>query len=270
MKKNIKRHEKSMQKIFVASRAGFCFGVKNAVDTAVKCAGQENCYLLGDIIHNKSVVDRLAACGLKKIDSVSELRPLAAGERGKVIIRSHGADRKTYEDIAALGYEIVDATCPFVVKIHEIVKEHYESGFHIVIIGEAKHPEVVATSGWCDNTATIISDEKDLIGLEKYEKLCFVCQTTFDGKKFEELSKKYTKSKLKRLKFSTRFAILHMSVKQRRYGLPKSATSYLSWATGQARIQTNYSTCVPRSTAIRISCPLAPISKKLLFPAATW
>ncbi len=197
MKKNIKRHEKSMQKIFVASRAGFCFGVKNAVDTAVKCAGQENCYLLGDIIHNKSVVDRLAACGLKKIDSVSELRPLAAGERGKVIIRSHGADRKTYEDIAALGYEIVDATCPFVVKIHEIVKEHYESGFHIVIIGEAKHPEVVATSGWCDNTATIISDEKDLIGLEKYEKLCFVCQTKFDGKKFEELSKKIHKIKAK-------------------------------------------------------------------------
>ena len=213
-----------MLKILVASNAGFCFGVKKAVETAQRYAAEPNCYLLGDIIHNRDVVASLEAKGLKKIDGVDSLPPLKDGETGKVIIRSHGADKATYDGIRMRGYQIIDATCPFVVKIHDIVYKHYKDGYHIVIIGGADHPEVIATAGWCDNTATVVDNDSDLTELSKYDKLCFVCQTTYDGKKFKKFLKKYIKSKQKRLKFSTRFAILLMSAKKKRWVLPKPAT----------------------------------------------
>ncbi len=186
-----------MLKIVTASKAGFCFGVREAVKTAARRAGANNCYLLGNIVHNKTVVDGLAEKGLKIIESVDELPALKEGERGSVIIRAHGADKATYERIVEKGYGVVDATCPFVVKIHDVVRKHYADGFHIVIIGSANHPEVIATNGWCDNTATVIDCADDLAQLEACDKLCFVCQTTFDGKKFRELSKKISKIQAK-------------------------------------------------------------------------
>lgn len=182
-----------MLKVLIADNAGFCFGVENAINVARRYAADENCFLLGDIIHNGAVVDDLLSRGVKRINSVNELPQLSDGESGKVIIRSHGADKATYDAVSKKGYEIIDATCPFVVKIHDIVRKHYESGYHIVIIGGARHPEVIATNGWCDNTATVIDTDSDLGCLKSYDKLCFVCQTTYDGKKFEELSKKIHK-----------------------------------------------------------------------------
>ena len=179
-----------MLKVLVANNAGFCFGVRRAIEAAEKHAADGNCYMLGSLIHNQSVVDKLKASGLKQVESVDDLPALLQGETGKVIIRSHGADERTYAEIKNKGYGIVDATCPFVVKIHEIVKAHYEAGYHIVIIGGAAHPEVIATSGWCENTATVIDEDSDLSPLLRYDKLCFVCQTTFDAKKFKEISKK--------------------------------------------------------------------------------
>lgn len=186
-----------MLKIVTASKAGFCFGVREAVKTAARRADGENCYLLGDIVHNKTVVDGLTEKGLRLIGSVDELPSLDGGARGSVIIRAHGADKATYEQIVKKGYDVIDATCPFVVKIHDIVRKHYADGFHIVIIGSANHPEVIATNGWCDNTATVIDSDEGLAELDGYDKLCFVCQTTFDGKKFKELSKKISKIQAK-------------------------------------------------------------------------
>ncbi len=183
-----------MRKIVVAKSAGFCFGVKKAVNTAIQNAGQ-NCYILGDIIHNKTVIDDLHKRGIKTISSIDEL-PKSA-ENVKVIIRSHGASPETYRILREAGVEVIDATCPFVAKIHDIVRKHYEDGYHIVIIGEKTHPEVVATNGWCDNTATVIEDEFDLDAVSGYDKLCFVCQTTFDGEKFKKLSEKIHKKYLK-------------------------------------------------------------------------
>ena len=148
----------------IANNAGFCFGVKRAIDAAESCVGGEiKTYLLGELIHNKTVVDRLSEKGLVTVSSVDELDDISDGhERGRVIIRSHGADKATYEALKAKGYEIVDATCPFVKKIHDLVRKHYEAGYHIVIIGSAEHPEVIATDGWCDNTATVIDEIGDL------------------------------------------------------------------------------------------------------------
>ncbi len=184
-----------MLKVVVANKSGFCFGVKRAVDFAYGVMSEDNCYMLGDITHNKSVIDALVKRGIKRINNVDDL-PDCSG-RGKVIIRSHGADMATYELIKAKGYDIIDATCPFVAKIHDVVRKHYTDGYHIVIVGGKTHPEVVATNGWCDNSATVIDNDSDLNVLCDYDKLCIVCQTTYDGKKFEELSKKIRKIPLK-------------------------------------------------------------------------
>lgn len=181
-----------MLKVVVANNAGFCFGVKRAVDAAKKNAADGECYMLGEIIHNKQVIDMLEGLGLKTVHDISELPPHIGN--GRVIIRSHGADADTYKALENKGYDIVDATCPFVSKIHDIVRKHYEAGYHIVIVGEAAHPEVVATAGRCENKASIIDNEDDIEELNKYDKLCVVCQTTYDGKKFKKLSEKIVKT----------------------------------------------------------------------------
>ena len=183
-----------MPEIRIASNAGFCFGVKRAVDAALNNAKNGQCYMLGDITHNKTVIDKLTSLGLRTVSSMDELPDISGGS---VIIRSHGADKDTYDKIAEKGYKIIDATCPFVAKIHNIVSDRFQKGYHIVIIGEKKHPEVVATNGWCDNSATIIDIDSDLSELDAYDKLCVVCQTTYDGQKFKKLSEKINKILLK-------------------------------------------------------------------------
>lgn len=182
-----------MLEIIVAKHAGFCFGVKNAVRLALDCAESGRCFMLGDLIHNKTVVDELNARGIDTADCASALPEASGGEKPKAIIRSHGAPEALYKELSEKGYETVDATCPFVMKIHDIVRKHYNDGYHIVIVGSAEHPEVKATNGWCDDTATIVDENTDLGPLERYEKLCVVCQTTFDGEKFKKLSKKIYK-----------------------------------------------------------------------------
>lgn len=186
-----------MLKTVVANNAGFCFGVKRAVDAAkAQADAGGKCYMLGDITHNKAVISSLESRGLITVNSAEEL-PQCIGERCKVIVRSHGADPETYDILRRKGYEVIDATCPYVAKIHNIVRKHYNDGYHIVIIGEAKHPEVVATAGWCDNNATVIDDNSDLSELSGYDKLCVVCQTTYDGQKFKKLFEKIHKIGLK-------------------------------------------------------------------------
>ncbi len=185
-----------MPRVVIANNAGFCFGVKRAVAAAEKHAA-DGCYMIGDVIHNKTVTAKLEAMGAKRVGSVDELPQLSHGESGKAIIRSHGADKATYAALEQKGYEIIDATCPFVAKIHDLVRKHYEQGYHIVIIGKHDHPEVVAVRGWCDGNASVIDSDSDLDKLSSYDKLCFVCQTTYDGKKFKELSKKIHKIHLK-------------------------------------------------------------------------
>lgn len=182
-----------MVEIIVAKHAGFCFGVKNAVRLALDHAENGACYMIGDLIHNRQVVDELGARGLKTADDADGLPVAKPGVKPKAIIRSHGAPKSLYRQLAEKGYDAVDATCPFVMKIHDIVEKHYNDGYHIVIVGSAEHPEVKATNGWCDDSATVIDENSDLEPLKKYEKLCVVCQTTFDGEKFEKLSKKIHK-----------------------------------------------------------------------------
>ena len=125
--------------VILAKTAGFCFGVKRAVDTVYKEAGKKNVYTYGPIIHNSEVVNDLKKKGVEVINSREELEAL---EEGTVIIRSHGVAREIYDLIHEKGLELVDATCPFVRKIHKIVEKAGNDGDQVIIVGSEHHPEV--------------------------------------------------------------------------------------------------------------------------------
>mgnify|MGYP002575881831 FL=1 len=176
-------------KVELAKTAGFCFGVKRAVDTVyeqVKLHPEEPIYTYGPIIHNEEVVRDLEQKGVRVIYSEEELKEL---ERGIVIIRSHGVAKKVYDCLERRGLTCVDATCPFVKKIHHIVEEYSEQGYGIIIIGSADHPEVQAISGWCKEPPVIIESEEEARNFktDPDKKLCLVSQTTFNYNKFQLL-----------------------------------------------------------------------------------
>lgn len=179
-------------KIIKAKNGGFCFGVKSAVDAVKRNAG-EHMYTLGDVIHNERVTTELRALGVKTVDSVDEIHD----DEATVVIRSHGAPPEVYEEIARRGYKLIDATCPFVKKIHELVRAHHEDGYKIVIIGNADHPEVKGINGWCGFDATIADENFDFSSLDADVKTCFVEQTTFSTEKYLQILKKIQKDRFK-------------------------------------------------------------------------
>ena len=176
--------------VILAKSAGFCPGVKRAVNMVYeqteKCRGREPVYTYGPIIHNDEVVRDLAAKGAEVIHSLEELDDLP---KGTVVIRSHGVARSVYETIEAKGFHIIDATCPFVKRIHNIVEEQGRDGRNIIIIGDPDHPEVQGIQGWCLTPSTVIQsvDEAVKFSQMKGEKLCIISQTTFNYNKFKEL-----------------------------------------------------------------------------------
>ena len=177
-------------KIESAKRAGFCPGVKRAVETVyeqVRLRQNQKIYTYGPIIHNEEVIRDLAGQGVEIIHSEEELKEL---HEGTVIIRSHGVARKIYERMETQGLAYVDATCPFVKKIHNIVDEESRKGAYIVIIGDGKHPEVEGIRGWAQDQVSVIQTEEEAhrFQLENADqKVCVVSQTTFNYKKFKDL-----------------------------------------------------------------------------------
>ena len=181
--------------VILAKSAGFCFGVKRAVETVYREAqkGGQPIYTYGPIIHNEEVVADLEQKGVAVVHSVDEL---GENPKGTVIIRSHGVEKKIYDEIRALGFEIVDATCPFVLKIHRLVDQYSRDGYHIVIIGNDTHPEVEGIKGWSvPEQTTVIGNREDAekFSLSSEKKVCIVSQTTFNYNKFQELVEIMTK-----------------------------------------------------------------------------
>ncbi len=171
----------------VAEHSGFCVGVKNAVETAKKIGGK-NVYILGELIHNKLVTDEILSSGTKIIEDVDEV------DFGTVIIRSHGVGKDVYEKLSAKpNVKIVDCTCPFVKKIHTIIEKYHNEGYTIIIVGEKNHPETIGSNGWCDYNAIFVDSENPSLDFNSFEKVCIVCQTTFDRKKFENFLKYFRK-----------------------------------------------------------------------------
>ena len=175
--------------LIVAKTAGFCFGVKRAVDKVYEQVlnSKEKIFTYGPIIHNEEVVNDLAKRGVQVINDENELTKL---NQGTVIIRSHGVSEHIYNVINEKGLKCVDATCPFVKKIHKIVRDESQKGNYIIIIGDKNHPEVQGIKGWCvNNDISIIKSEDEArdFTLKEAKKVCIVSQTTFNYNKFKDL-----------------------------------------------------------------------------------
>ena len=174
-------------KVTLAKSAGFCFGVKRAVEMVYKEAETgKKVYTLGPIIHNEQVVQDLEQKGVRVIDTPEEL---SKAEDATVIIRSHGISADVYHQLEDKKVRIVDATCPFVSKIHKIVKQASEDGKTVVIVGSDNHPEVEGIKGWCVSKPIVIESASEAEKLDNFggKKLCIVSQTTFNYKKFKDI-----------------------------------------------------------------------------------
>ncbi len=185
--------------IVVAKSSGFCFGVDRAVKTAfdVQCEGRV--FTLGELIHNSQVIETLRKKGIEPIHDLEELR-----ENDCVIIRAHGIGKDVYEKLKECKVTVLDATCPYVKRIHEIVNRKQEEGFKIVIVGDPQHPEVKGINGWCEGKALIVSDERDAENLDySDERICAVAQTTFRQSRYDAIFETLKKKFAFALKFDT-------------------------------------------------------------------
>ena len=184
-------------KVIRAKSAGFCFGVKRAVETVYEQVKKENStqiYTYGPIIHNDEVIKDMEKQGVKVLRSEEELDTL---QEGLVIIRSHGVPKRICDKLDKKGISYVDATCPFVKRIHNIVQEESGKGKTIIIIGDPSHPEVQGIRGWVEGKVFIIQNQEEAKAFcltsgadEKASEkpsVSIVAQTTFNYKKFKEL-----------------------------------------------------------------------------------
>ena len=198
--------------IVLAKTAGFCFGVKRAVDTVYEEIEKgKKIYTYGPIIHNDLVINDLKQKGVGIIESAEDLQTLIDTELKKesadnategnaskpftVIIRAHGVPQNVYEKLQATGAEIIDATCPFVKKIHNIVANPDTDITETVIVGSKDHPEVLGIRGWCKTPATVIASVEEAQNyIPKTEgKILIVSQTTFNLSKFQDIVEKLDK-----------------------------------------------------------------------------
>lgn len=172
--------------VVLAKTAGFCFGVKRAVDTVYEQVEKGNVYTYGPIIHNEEVVKDLEEKGVRILADEQALKDL---ETGTVVIRSHGVERSIYELIKEKGLELVDATCPFVKKIHNIVDTDSAKGKQIIIIGDKNHPEVMGIVGWCNQAPIVLESEEEAenLSFSGDKEISLVSQTTFNHKKFNKV-----------------------------------------------------------------------------------
>lgn len=160
-------------KVIAAKNIGFCFGVERAIEIARKeVEDGGTVYTYGELIHNLTVIDELRAEGIIPAETLEEI---PAGSN--VIIRSHGVAPQEIKKCRKLGLYAVDATCPFVKRIHNIVKKHSDEGYSVVIFGESRHPEVKGIQGWAKGAA-VVSDPEQARKLPHMQKCCLVSQTT--------------------------------------------------------------------------------------------
>ena len=173
--------------VILAKNMGFCFGVKRAVEAVYKQAEKGgDIYTYGAIENNGEVVDDLKKKGVRVIEGREELDKV---ESGTVIIRAHGVARDVHERIAERGLTCVDATCPFVKRIHGIVERESREGKQIVVVGNPGHPEVEGITGWCTTPAVVLEtvEEAEKFVPEKDKEICIVSQTTFNYNKFHNI-----------------------------------------------------------------------------------
>ena len=171
--------------IRLAESAGFCFGVKRAVDKVYEqIETGKTIYTYGPIIHNEEVVKDLEKKGVRVIETKEELEQLT---EGTVVIRSHGVSKDIYDILEQKGLECIDATCPFVKRIHRIVEKESLDGKEIIVVGNPSHPEVQGIVGWCQGPVIVLETPDEALEYTPKEgkNLCIVAQTTYNYKKFQ-------------------------------------------------------------------------------------
>lgn len=170
--------------ILIAKTAGFCFGVKRAINIAVDCKDEGgNIYTLGPIIHNPQVVKKLEdSSNVTPRDSIDDMSD------GTVILRSHGVTAGEINKAKDKGLNVVDATCPFVKKTQDYVKSLSEEGYTVVVVGEKEHPEVQGIVSYGENKVVVAANIDDLKGLSRCKKIGIVAQTTQSQKRLQEIA----------------------------------------------------------------------------------
>ena len=171
--------------VIVAKTAGFCFGVKRAVEKVYANVDKEHVYTYGPIIHNEQVVADLEKHGVKVVEEDTDLTQLS---EGTIVVRAHGASRAEFDRLRECGMQIEDATCPFVSKIYRIVEEESKAGRTVIIVGNAAHPEVRGIRGWSGEDTYVVGSIEEANNLNILAKnISIVSQTTFNLKKFKEI-----------------------------------------------------------------------------------
>lgn len=172
--------------IILGKTAGFCYGVKRAVNGAENELKKGIKYCLGEIVHNKNVINRLEKNGMHFIENIEEAN-------GSCIIRAHGVTKNIYGEASRLNIRLQDLTCPNVVKIHQIAEKYVQDGYFIVLIGKKSHPEVVGTESFCGENSFIVSDFEDIEECKHkliksgLNNVLIIGQTTYNSKKFDEI-----------------------------------------------------------------------------------
>ena len=164
---------------------GFCFGVKRAVAESEKLKPKS--YILGEIIHNETVINSLKDKGIVVLDSLDSIN---LSKEDTILVRTHGEAKHIFDKLNQTEANVIDCTCPFVKDIQRIVQEHYQKGYTIVIIGNPLHPEIIGINGWCDNSAYIVNSAEEIQAIDS-NKLCIVVQTTYSEEKFDKIIKNF-------------------------------------------------------------------------------
>ncbi len=174
--------------IIIGKTAGFCFGVANAVNKTSKFLNENsNIFCLGELVHNKQVTGRLEEKGLKIIEDIEQAKQ-------NVIIRAHGTEKEIYDKAKRMKLNIIDLTCPKVIKIHKLAEEYANNGYYIFLVGNSNHPEIVGTISYCGNNVCAVENEDNVndalqnLYKSKIKKLVIISQTTFSLEKFNKIT----------------------------------------------------------------------------------
>ena len=194
--------------IKIGKTSGFCYGVKNTVEKAKEELEKntETIYCLGELVHNKEVTKKLEQNGLNFIENIEEAK-------GKTIIRAHGVPKEIYEKAQKKKIELVDLTCPNVLKIHKIAEEYVQKGYYIFLIGEQEHPEVIGTYSFCGKDSKIISKIEEVeeameeLNRAKIKNLLVITQTTYNIQKYKEIINKIKEQKQDEIEFEEKCTI---------------------------------------------------------------
>ena len=172
--------------ILIAKSAGFCPGVKRAIECVLELEkqGHRPIYTVGPLIHNKQVTDNLEAKGIKAIENLSE----ATDKNGVLVIRAHGITPAFQKEIMSLGMKVVDATCPLVKKVHNVIEEYAKQGYDTIIVGDSKHAEVIGLMGYTQNKGIVVGNIEEAQNLPQFEKVNVVSQTTQKEETFLQIA----------------------------------------------------------------------------------